>query len=267
MLVFFSTDVQHVEGYDLMGRSLLARSADGMRFDYVWDFSTDKFVNVSVVRGEVDSGFAAAVGWPRGTRDVLWLWGSGRYRSSDVYLAVLPFAVLNLPDPPATRPIWTRFFSGRRDLPAWSLAEEDATALFCNGSVGELSARWNPHVSRWLLTYNSDNPRGILLRSAERPWGPWSQHLMLLDPADAYGSYMHVSWERGGTDHTQDDVLPPFTMRDNVWGGEYGPYQIGHLATDENAGSRIWWTLSTWNPYQVALMTSHLPRAAVASPA
>jgi Domain of unknown function (DUF4185) len=271
MFVFFSTGHRHIEGYeyDLMGRSVLARSTDGMGFDYLWDFSADKFVNVSVVRGRVSSNLAASWGWPQGTTDVLWLWGSGRYRSSDVYLAVVPFDALAIPTPLGLgiRPGWTRFFSGRRDAPAWSPSEEDATALFCNGSVGELCVRWNPHLSRWLATFNSDNPRGILLHWAERPWGPWSETpLHLLDPEDAYGHYMH----RPSADHTQDDVLPrpdgSFTMRNDEVGGEYAPYQIGHFATKEADGSRIWWTLSTWNPYQVMLMTSHIPLSAVTAP-
>ena len=172
MFVFFSTGLRDVEGFHLMGRSVLARSADGVRFDYLWDFSADKLVNVSVVHGQVSSELAASWGWPRGTTNVLWLWGSGRYRSSDVYLAVIPFGVLATPNPQGIRPSWTRFFSGRRGAPAWSASEEDATALFCNGSVGELCVRWNPHLSRWLATFNSDNPRGILLHWAEQPWGP-----------------------------------------------------------------------------------------------
>jgi uncharacterized protein DUF4185 len=267
MFVFFSTGLRDVEGFHLMGRSVLARSADGVRFEYLWDFSADKLVNVSVVHGQVSSELAASWGWPRGTTNVLWLWGSGRYRSSDVYLAVIPFGVLATPNPQGIRPSWTRFFSGRRGAPAWSGSEEDATALFCNGSVGELCVRWNPHLSRWLATFNSDNPRGILLHWAEQPWGPWSETpLHLLNPDDAYGHYMHRSWADGGTDHTQDDVLPPFTLRDNEWGGEYGPYQIGHFATDEAGGSRIWWTLSTYNPYQVMLMTSHIPLSNVTAP-
>jgi uncharacterized protein DUF4185 len=272
IFVFFSTDNRHVQGYeyDLMGRSVLARSTDGMGFDYLWDFSADKFVNVSVVRGRVSSNLAASWGWPQGTTDVLWLWGSGRYRSSDVYLAVVPFDALATPLPQGTRrtrPSWTRFFSGRRDAPAWSPSEEDATALFCNGSVGELCIRWNPYLSRWLATFNSDNPRGILLHWAERPWGPWSETpLQLLDKDDAYRHYMHFP----KADNTQDDVLPrpdgSFTMRNDEFGGEYGPYQIGHFATKEADGSRIWWTLSTWNPYQVMLMTSHIPLSAVTAP-
>ena len=264
MHVFFSTDYQKPEGFDLMGRSILARSTDAMDFEYQWELSSDRFVNVSLARGEVDSAMTAELGWGRGSTDVLWIWGSGRYRSSDVYLAVLPFAVLGMDAPPDRhRPMWTRFFSGRRDAPAWSPVEEDATALFPNGSVGELCVRWNPHLSRWLATFNSDNPRGILLHHAEQPWGPWSASpLWLLQPEDAYGTYMHVSWDHSGTDHAFDDIIPDRKGGPSGdWGGEYGGYQIADAAESVEQGSRIWWLLSTWNPYQVHLMMSQVPRA------
>jgi hypothetical protein len=267
MFVFFSTGLRDVEGFHLMGRSVLARSADGVRFDYLWDFSADKLVNVSVVHGQVSSELAASWGWPRGTTNVLWLWGSGRYRSSDVYLAVIPFGVLATPNPQGIRPSWTRFFSGRRGAPAWSGSEEDATALFCNRSVGELCVRWNPPPVPVARHVQQRQPARHPAALGGAALGPWSETpLHLLNPDDAYGHYMHRSWADGGTDHTQGDVLPPFTMRDNEWGGEYGPYQIGHFATDEAGGSRIWWTLSTWNPYQVMLMTSHISLSNVTAP-
>ncbi len=269
MHVFFSTDYVEPEGFPLMGRSVLARSDDGMDFEHRWEFSSDRFVNVSVARGRIESGMTAELGWGRGVTDVLWIWGSGRYRASDVYLAVVPFAALAQESPEHRRPIWTRFFSGRHGAPAWSPVEEDATALFFNASVGELCVRWNPHLSRWLATFNSDNPRGILLHWAEQPWGPWSDApLQLLDAGDAYGRYMHFSWARGGTDHAFDDVIPDRKGGpENDFGGEYGGYQIGDAAEDVDQGSRIWWLLSTWNPYQVHLMMSHVPRADVSEAA
>ena len=118
---------------------------------------------------------AEAIGL-RGHTDVLWIWGSGRYRSSDVYLAVTPFEML------ARGKFDLRYFAGNRNAPAWSRFEEDATALFCSGAVGELSVRWNPHLGRWLATFNSDNPRGILLYAAPAPWGPWTRQPIGLRP-------------------------------------------------------------------------------------
>ena len=50
------------------------------------------------------------------------------------------------------------------------------------------------------------------------------------------------------------------TWRENEWGGEYGPYQFGRLATGDAASTTIYFTMSTWNPYTVVLMKATLRR-------
>ncbi len=267
MFVFFSTDHVKVDGYDLMGRSVLTRcDDDGFSFAFMRELSRYKFVNVSVQRAPIDSHTAAAIGLP-GSADVLWIWGSGRYRSSDVYLAVTPYDALTHGE------LDLRYFSGSRRASAWSGSEEDATALFCNGSVGELSVRWNAQLGRWLATFNSDNPRGILLHSAPSPWGPWTQRpVMVFDPGhrsnpqdpcsgDGYGAFMHVSWAENRCDHVQDDMFDPGQFRDDEYGGEYGPYQISNYAEDAgNGATRLYFAMSTWNPYQAMLMSTVVTR-------
>jgi len=217
MFVFFSTCHVNAEGYDLMGRSVLTRcDDDGFAFTFLRELSRYKFINVSIQREMIDADIADFLGLP-GVTDVLWIWGSGRYRASDVYLAVTPFALLDRGE------FDLRYFSGNRRVAAWSRFEEEATALFCNGSVGELSVRWNPHLRRWLATFNSKNPRGIQLHAAEKPWGPWTQRpLCVFDPADGYCTFMHRSWAELHCDHVQDDMFSPGKLRDNDNGGSMG---------------------------------------------
>jgi hypothetical protein len=70
-----------------------------------------------------------------------------------------------------------------------------------------------------------------------------------------YGRFMHISWSERHCDHVQDDMFDGF--RDNDSGGEYGPYQITRYATGSPGNySQIWFTMSTWNPYQSMLMTA-----------
>jgi len=259
MYVFFSTDSYQVDGKDLMGRSVLGRSDnDGYDYVYIGEFSRRKFLNVSVEPGIIDETLTRITGFAVGT-PVLWMWGSGRYRASEIYLAVIPLAGLEEMQP-------VRYFAGGT---AWSANEDDAAPLFCVGDVGELSVRWNPFLARWLALYNSGNPRGILMHSAPRPWGPWSANpVMIFDPgtlanpADpcsgaGYGRFMHSAWNVRACDHVQDDMFSPGHFRDNEWGGEYGPYQITRYTTGANGKwSQIWFTMSTWNPYQSMLMTA-----------
>jgi hypothetical protein len=284
MYVFFSTDSYFIDeplrrprNVPFMGRSVLGRSDDGgANYSLIGDLSKSRFVNVSVEPGTIDSA-SAGTGLSVGT-PVLWIFGSGRYRSSSIYLAVMPLAGLQTLAP-------RRYFNGD----GWSSSEADAAPLFCAADAGELSVRWNLHLGRWLALYNSGNPRGILMHAAPQPWGPWSSDpVMIFDPtvlADAadpcsgagYGKFMHVPWDRRRCDFVQDDILPPpqvailppqsappFPPRNNDWGGEYGPYQIPRFATAlPGGGSRIWFVMSTWNPYQVMLMTADIMQAMV----
>jgi hypothetical protein len=266
MYVFFSTDHLDIESgipgsspSVIMGRSVVARSDnEGLDFEVLYQFSRRKFVNVSIEPFLPDGDDARFLSADPGT-PMLLVWGSGRYRSSDVYLATVPMANLET----GSNVRFLRWDAGEL---AWSEDEEDAVPLFCSGGVGELSVRWNPVLQRYLALFNMDNPRGILMHSAPKPWGPWSdQSVLVFDPgyrspgsgpceAAGYGRFMHIPWTERRCDHVQDDMFGP--RRDNEWGGEYGPYQVPSFAEREGMGSRIYFVMSTWNPYQVMLMTS-----------
>jgi len=261
MYVFFTTGSYEIGNDTLMGWSVLGRSTDeGYNFANLGVFSRNKFINVSVEQARTDDRTSSMLGLPAGT-PVLWIWGSGRYRASAVYLAVVPLAQLG-----ALQGI--RYYAGAR---RWSANEDDAVALLCEGDVGELSVRWNPFLERWLLLFNSGNPRGILMHSAPAPWGPWSTApVMIFDPtvppgaspctAHGYGKFMHVDYQVAHCDHVQDDMFQPHTFRDNEWGGEYGPYQIARFARSSRDTVEIWFTMSTWNPYQSMLMKASIPK-------
>jgi hypothetical protein len=262
MYVFFSTDHQNIDGSFLMGRSVLARSDnDGYDFDFLYEFSHQKFINVSIERATLQVQIDSAPELSPGT-EVLWIWGSGRYRSSDVYLAVMPINQI------ASKQV-VRYFAGQGESERWSEFEDDATPLFCAGDVGELSVRWNPYLRRYLALFNSQNPRGILMHSASQPWGVWSSEpVMVFDPGFreqqndpcsglGYGRFMHISWSDRMCDHVQDDMFTPGSFRDHEYGGEYGPYQITQFTAGvEGEQTQIYFTLSTWNPYQVMLMAT-----------
>jgi uncharacterized protein DUF4185 len=188
--------------------------------------------------------------------------GSGRYRSSDVYLSVMPLNFIEARE-------GIRYFAGDAGQPFWSDNENDAAALFCAGDVGELSVRWNPFLARYLCLFNSENPLGIHMHTAKRPWGPWSERPVMVfdpgfreDPNDpcsgaGYGRFMHIPWNVALCDHVQDDMFTPGSFRDNEWGGGYGPYQITRFTSGvRGRSSNLYFVMSTWNPYSVMLMTT-----------
>jgi hypothetical protein len=248
MYAFFSTDRRPVGKYIMMGRSILARSDNnGIDFTLLYEVSRYKFINVSTMI--VD---AHHHGLP-GDGPQLIVFGSGRYRCSDVYLAVKPAVKLEEPG-------GFLFYAGGRGQPYWSRTEEDAVPLFGEGCVGELSVRWNPLLGAWLCLYNADWAAdrsavgGIVMRWSRRPYGPWSPGDLVFSVNDGLGKFMH----RPGADHTQEGFG---VDRSADLGGMYGPFQIPQYArwSDSDSGVQIYFTMSTANPYQAMLMTVSIP--------
>lgn len=242
MYVYFITD--STDGSVNMGRSIVAVSEnDGQSFMYLYDFSEDKFINVSIVT--IDPLSWPAV--PQTSGSGMMIFGSGRYRRSNVYLAYQPQDNISAKENIV-------YFSGlnQDNQPIWSASEDDALALFDHRVVGELSVSYNSYIRKWIMLYNCKwaPNRGINVRTADNPWGPWSDTQVLFDSwADGgYGSFMHFP----GMDNLSDPG------RESTPGGEYGPYQFADFAKGNSDETTIYFTMSTWNPYTVVLMKAAL---------
>jgi hypothetical protein len=97
MFVFFTTD--HFRNRKVMGRSVLTRCTEPesdfehsrfdtpLRFQYLAEFSSQKFINVSVQR--VGQDIIREYRLPAAHEGLL-IWGTGGYRADNVYLAFLP---------------------------------------------------------------------------------------------------------------------------------------------------------------------------------
>lgn len=192
--------------------------------------ASDKFLNVSVVQDGAD----------------LWIFGSGAYRKSAVYLARVRVRDV------ADRAAW-RYF------PAFGADEASAQPLVPAECVGELSVRRDPRSGVFFMAYNCGDPRGIVLRSARAPAGPWSLPTVIFDPGRdrGYGWFLHA---KTSAVHFDDGLSE--RGRAEEWGGEYGPYLVPSWFENPAPGvTALAYTLSTWNPYQV-----HLMRTWVADP-
>ena len=234
MFVVFTTDWSQQKG--VMGRSVLAVSEDnGQSFKSLYDLSTTKFINVS---------FWSSGGW-------LYIFGSGAYRKSSPYLARVRPAQLS-------QHSRLRYFSGLgpSGQPQWDAREQVAKPIFRHDVIGEFSVAYCQSVGRYVLLYNSPHPRGITLRSALAPWGPWSGGEIIFDPwrDGGYGRFMHIPTDFKAD--RSDSVNDP--GRETVWGGEYGPYIMARFTTGGKGRCRLFYTMSTWNPYQVVVMETQL---------
>lgn len=276
---FFTSN--HFRGGQTMGRSVLARAAEPalridpaarrrpIAFDFLTTVSDRHFINVSVQAfpGAGLPGIDAA-------GDVWLLFGSGAYRAGDLRLAVLD------PDAPGVaealasrRPVpWPtlrpRYFAGLdpTGTPRWS-EDETGAATLLPGAHGEISVRWVPEVSRFLLLAGNgpEDPVGpaVVLRSASTPWGPWSPRHRLFDWVAGGMSFgdpaaRFIKALGDGTDPVGDRV---FGAQRDATGAAYAPYLYD--ARREGDTLVLRYTLSTWNPYQVVLMEHHLSVAAV----
>ena len=214
-------------------------------FDQVVE--TSRFLNVSAVEYE---GY-------------VYLFGAGNpYRESPVWLARFrPRAVDRYKQ-------W-RFLG--EPLPGgrvrWEQREGSASRLVADSPpcVGELSVRRDPTSGYFLMAYNCDDdggvrPRGYYLRTAPRPWGPWSRPIVLFDATandGGYGVTQHFSTV--GRQNPDDGLAEPDHLfgRD-VFGGEYGPYLIPRFFRWEGGRLSVVYAHSSWNPYKVHLMRTVL---------
>jgi len=206
--VFYTTDAfwSSSPKYEFMLRSVLGRlrgtgnDALGNDLDVVYEVTSHappadplaKPTAANVVQDAVERGkfiHVSPVLVPAGSvplpfaGDAVFLFGGGwRYRSSFLYLAVVPA------DQIENRAAWLFYRGMLGGEPAWGSLEEDALPLFSDfgadglPNVGEFSVQWNPQLRQWLLLYG-----GVSFRSADRPWGPWSSERLAQngsDPAD-----------------------------------------------------------------------------------
>jgi len=287
MYVFFSTDhTKKPPGpqEDYMGRSVLSRLYDlgstARMFTYLYDVSclpdiapcafpdgrprppVGHFINISpVVVDNADvPGLVQAMGPGRGVL----LWGTGLYHESDPYLAYIPLDGVENPDS------W-RYAVTDSDgnLQRWGTNESDATPLFTQACgvlgyhcrMGEFSVTWNPFLRKWLMLYNHGDPStpgagyAINYRVASNPWGKWQGPYILYDPACDRGLCHFI--HREGCDAVGDAIIP-IEDSEKRGGIVYAPYVISPFTKGDATTTTIYWTMSTWNPYQVMLMKSVL---------
>jgi Domain of unknown function (DUF4185) len=231
-----------------MERSVLAVSEDeGRTFRQAGELSRKHFINAAMAHPRPgDDGSSAPPG--------ILVFGTGDYRQSSPRLCVLR----------STNPIERSFLAETRPASArWSEAEDEAAPLFDHPVCGEISVAWIEPLRRWVMLYNSTEPRGIVMRLSPRPEGPWSAPTVVFDPwrDGGYPQFMHVSWKHARLDAFQDP------RRENEWGGEYGPFLIPRFTRGDASRATLFFVLSTWNPYQVVLMRTDVgaPRGAAAS--
>jgi len=255
--------------------SKLARSDDNAQsFTFVYDLSTFRFVGLSVdilpntsIPGLPDTG----------TTDWVLLFGTAKYRESDVYLAAVPLEAIE--DRGALR-----YFSGldAEGQPQWSVSENDAAPIIdtenplktgdnalhfkarekrnAEGCVGELSVHHSEVAEAWIAMYNCEF-LSIEMHTAAVPWGPWSEPVRVFDPVrdGGYCGFLHVTPEFEtllGLDCETNVTIPD---RQDP-GSPYGPYVMERYTTGDRGRVTLYFVMSTWHPYNTLVMKTELQR-------
>ena len=196
----------------------------------------------------------------------VYMFGTGKYRGSDIYLSKTPASGF-----------WTgtgtQYFAGRvNGQPTWTTSEASAVPIIQdnplngpawpnnNPTVGNLSVAYSVNLGMWLMTYDggrqSPATRGMYVTYAKDPWGPWAApQLIFNSPRDpGYGVFIH------NPNAVPGDGLTGPTIGNNdpttTSGAAYAPCLIERFTRVNGNTLRIYWLMSTWNPYTVVKMRS-----------
>lgn len=134
----------------------------------------------------------------------LYLFGIPGGRYGDLKLArVMPEHLLDI----NTYEYW--------DGASWAATPESA-AVLVEGSIGELSVRWNSYYGRWLMMYLIDDQGLIVVRTAPELTGPWDEPRVAVRSNEypaLYAPYMFPKWNDGPEIHFLMSLFGPY----NVW--------------------------------------------------
>ncbi len=201
---------------------------------------------------------------------MVYMWGGGKYRGSDIYLAAVPVSGFE-------SGVGTLYFTGLDQVtngaPTWSTVETDSVPVVVdnptNGpawpndfpGVGNISVTYSPELGLWLMTYDggrqSPPTTGVYFCYAAEPWGPWSSpQLIFNDKRDqGLGNFIYSA----NTNYNDLKLAGPVIGTNaaaSTTGGGYAPYQIARFTQVASNKLALHYTLSTWNPYTVVLMKS-----------
>jgi len=168
--------------------------------------------------------------------DHLYLYGTGRYRASPVHLARKPLADL------ASEGGYERYDAASG---AWVAAESPAAPVVSTPQIGELSVRYFAPIARHVML-DQEGPV-IVARFSDRPEGPWSEPVVVASMTDPEFTARYCC--------VDGDCLGE-RLFNCERAGFYGTYMLPDAIVHDDGSFSIAFFMSTWDPYNVALMTA-----------
>jgi Domain of unknown function (DUF4185) len=208
------------------------------------------------------------------------MFGTGEYRSGDVFLCQIPTASF-------VSGSGTLFFAGLTNgEPIWSGMESNCYPVVQDnptnglpwpndaGTAGNVSVIYSTNLNLWLMTYDggrsADTPKnkttGVYFSYAQQPWGPWATPQLIFNKSRDNGVGVFIY----DPSTTNDLALagPVIGSNDPLTtpGGDFAPIMIERFTRVTNSTLLIYYTLSTWNPYTVIKMRSSFSIVPVIDP-
>ena len=223
---------------------------------------------------------------PVSPEPIMLVFGLGEYRASNIYLSIIPsteFASgLDQNGNNATR-----YFSGMSNgQPTWSTSEASAVPIVydldpANPTVGNVSVSYSQPLGLWLMMFDggrgSTKTNGMYFTYAPQPWGPWATpQLAFNDCRDqGLGNFVFYYYATAAQNFCPSAMPAGVTSAPNsagpsgptignqtisdpttTIGGAYAPSLIERFTIISGGTLKLFYLMSTWNPYAVVLLES-----------
>lgn len=167
----------------------------------------------------------------------VYMFGTGDYRKSAVYLARMPVSMLDVGS----------FEVFDAATGSWLPAGSAQTPIITPEGYGETSVRYFPSIDRWMFLAEELQPTSnrIVARFADAPEGPWSEPIIVHDMGDpAFRAAYCCNPENSCTgEHFFNCARTGF----------YGTYLLPEAISGTDGSFTVTYTMSSFDPYNVAL--------------
>lgn len=126
---------------------------------------------------------------------------------------------------------------------------DDLGEIIATAGYGETSVRYFAAIDRWMFLAEelTATTNRIVARFADRPEGPWGEAVVVHDMADPQFTTAYCCGANG-CDGKQ--------FMDCARTGFYGSYLLPEVAVHDDGSFTVSYTLSSFDPYNVALFTA-----------
>lgn len=180
--------------------------------------------------------------------DYVYLYGTGQYRKSSVSLARKPLANLE------TEGGYERYDSKTK---AWIPVNQAGDPVIVTPAGGEFSVVYFDEIRKF-IALNSE--LGFVhARFADAPEGPWSEPVSVVNMIDPGFAAKYCCFDITNPTNENAPCVGQQLLHCTK-AGLYGSYLLPHVKVNADQSFEITFTVSTWDPYSVALMSATISK-------